>query len=109
MKKGFSATVFTLACLCCACGSEAEPVFTLQEQELITTAAGRLARNLAYLPDSEDWSPAPTEEMIHELEAISERHHELWPILFRAAADSASKLEQLLIQRQQEENMMELL
>ncbi len=100
---------FLLFLTALSCGGEPEPVFTPAETELISTAAGMLARNLAYIPDSSGWSPPPGEEMLMELEAISERHFELWPFFFRAAADSASKLEQLLIQRQQEEQQMQLL
>ncbi len=107
MKMRRIAFLLILAAL--SCGGEPEPVFTPVETELISTAAGMLARNLAYLPDSSGWSPPPSEEMLIELEAISNRHFELWPVFFRAAADSASKLEQILIQRQNEEQQMQLL
>ena len=107
MKKKCTAFLIALAAL--SCGREPEPEFTPAETELITTAAGMLARNLAYPPDSSGWSPPPGEEMILELEALSERHFHLWPLFFRATADTASKLEQILIQRQQEEQQSQLL
>lgn len=102
-------TAFLIALACLSCGGEPEPEFTPVETELITTAAGMLARNLAYCPDSAGWSPSPGEEMMLELELMSERHFELWPTFFRAAADSAAKLEQILIQRQQEDQQLQLL
>jgi hypothetical protein len=107
MKKKCTAFLIALAAL--SCGREPEPEFTPAETELITTAAGMLARNLAYSPDSSNWSPPPDEEMIAELEALAEQHFKVWPIFFRATADTSSKLEQILIQSQQEEQQLQLL
>ena len=77
--------------------------------ELITVSAGMLARNLAYLPDSSGWSPSPGPEALQALEAMSEANTSLWPVFFRAAADTAAKLEQIMIQEMQEAQQSQLL
>lgn len=108
MKKRCTAFLLLLAAAL-SCGGEPEPEFTPEEAHLIASAAGMLARNLAYLPDSAGWSPPPGPELIMELEAMAEARVELWPTFFRAAADTAAKLEQLLIQMQLEEQQSQLL
>lgn len=92
-----------------SCGSDPGPEFTPEEMDLITSAAGMLARSLAYFPGSAGWSPEPDNEMIAELESLAARQVELWPVFFRAAADTAAKLEQLMIQQQQESQQSQLL
>jgi len=85
-----------------SCGEKPGPTLTEGEMELISGAAGMLARNLAYLPDSSGWSPAPDISVISELEGLAAANVEVWPVFFRAAADTAAKLEQIMIQQQQE-------
>ena len=92
-----------------SCGGEDDPVFTAEEMQLITSAAGSTARNLAYSPEDENWSPAPNGETLAMLEEISSRNVELWPVFFRTAADTAAKLEQILVMEQQEQQQSELL
>ncbi len=92
-----------------ACGTEPGPEFTPEEMELISEAASMTARNLAFLPDSAGWSPPPDSTAIMALERIARRQVELWPVFFRAAADTALKLEQLMIQAQREEQQFQLL
>lgn len=91
------------------CGSEPREEFTPEEMELITVSAGMLARNIAYLPDSSGWSPSPGPEALQALEAMSEANTSLWPVFFRAAADTAAKLEQIMIQEMQEAQQSQLL
>lgn len=92
-----------------ACGGEPGPEFTPEDMELITEAASMTARNLAFLPDSAGWSPPPDSTAILALEQLALRNVETWPVFFRAAADTASKLEQLMIQAQREEQQFQLL
>lgn len=82
---------------------------TAEEARLISDAAGMLARNLAFLPDSTGWSPLPDDETLSRLELMSNEHIDLWPLFFRAAADTSAKLEQLELQAQREEQQFDLL
>ncbi len=53
--------------------------------------------------------PPPDSTAILALEQLALRNVETWPVFFRAAADTASKLEQLMIQAQREEQQFQLL
>lgn len=97
------------ALLIFACGSSEESALTPEETRMISDAAGMLARNLAFLPDSTGWSPMPDGDVIYRLETLSHEHLDLWPLFFRAAADTSAKLEQLQLQEQQELQQFELL
>lgn len=92
-----------------SCGKGNEPVLAPGEMETVTGAAGMLARNLAYMPDSSGWSPPPNGALMSDLESLAKVHVELWPVFFKAAADTAAKLEQLMIQQQQEQQQEQLL
>ncbi len=104
-------TVFVLALFLAAasCGNKSATELTTEQMELVTTGAGMLARNLSYMPDSAGWSEAPDQELLDELENLAQSHTELWPVFFRAAADTASKLDQLEQQARQEAIQAELL
>ncbi len=68
-----------------------------------------LARNLAFLPSDSSWSEPPGDELIAELELMSKVNSEIWPTFFRAAADTALKLDQIELQAQQEAIQAEML
>lgn len=104
-----AAAILTALLAAGGCGSEPPEEFTPEEMELITESAGMLARNLAYLPDSSGWSPFPDQEALQALETMAEGNVSLWPVFFRAAADTAAKLEQIMIQEMQEAQQAELL
>lgn len=99
--------VFLGALSLVSCGNSPGP--SPAEMELVTSAAGMLARNLAYLPDAPGWSQPPDEQMMANLETMAKRNIEIWPVFFRAAADTAAKLEQLNIQQLQEDRQSEIL
>ncbi len=104
-----AAAILAALLLAGGCGSEPDEEFTPEEMELITASAGMLARNIAYLPDSSGWSPCPGPEALQALGSIAETNSSLWPVFFRAAADTASKLEQIMIQEMQEAQQSQLL
>lgn len=68
-----------------------------------------LARNLAYLPADSNWSESPDEALVAEIELMAETHTDAWPTFFRAAADTAMKLDQIELQAQQEAIQAEML
>ncbi|MEA3266782.1 MAG: hypothetical protein U9P42_07555 [Candidatus Fermentibacteria bacterium] len=107
MKK--TKTLLVLLILVLACKEKPATELTPIQMSTITTGAGMLARNLAYLPADSSWSEAPDEAFIQELELMSVNHTEVWPTFFRAAADTAMKLDQLEIQEQQEAIQAEML
>lgn len=92
-----------------SCGDKPATELTPEQLNTISEGAGMLARNLAYIPADSNWSEAPDQALITELELIAERHTDLWPLFFRAAADTANKLEQLELQAQQEAIQADLL
>ncbi len=92
-----------------ACGEKPATELTPVQTNTIATGAGMLARNLAYLPADSGWSEAPNDAFIQELELMSVEHTEVWPNFFRAAADTAMKLDQIELQAQQEAIQAELL
>lgn len=98
-----------LLILAMACGEKSATELTPIQMNAITTGAGMLARNLAYLPADSSWSEAPDEALIQELELMSVNHTEVWPTFFRAAADTAMKLDQIELQTQQEAIQAEML
>ncbi len=91
------------------CGEKSTSELTVVQQAKITTGAGMLARNLTYLPGDSAWSEIPSEQYMADLVLIAEEHTEVWPIFFRAAADTAMKIEQLEMQLQQEARLQEML
>jgi hypothetical protein len=107
MKTLLAASILLL--LGSSCGGKPAPEFSPGEMEVITAAAGMVARNLAYAPGSPEWSPAPDEAVTAYLDSLAEGHMQLWPVFFRAAADTASKIEQIMIQRTAEEQQSQLL
>ncbi len=107
MKK--AAILLIPLILLISCGEEPASDLTQEQLNIISTGAGMLARNLAYLPADSNWSEAPEEGLISELELMAETHTDVWPLFFRAAADSAGKLEQLEIQAQREAIQAEML
>jgi len=107
MKK--TKTLLMLLILALACKEESTTELTPIQMNTITTGAGMLARNLAYLPADSSWSEAPDEAFVQELELMSVGHTEVWPAFFRAAADTAMKLDQLELQAQQEAIQAEML
>lgn len=107
MKK--TITLLMLLFLALACGEKSATELTPIQMNTITTSAGMLARNLAYLPADSSWSEAPDESLIQELELMSVNNTEVWPTFFRAAADTAMKLDQIELQAQQEAIQAEML
>lgn len=109
--RGMKKTVFfiMLPILLLACGESSTRELTPEQLVSISTGAGMLARNLAYLPADSSWSEAPGEALITELELMSVNHTDVWPTFFRAAADTAMKLDQLELQAQQEAIQAEML
>lgn len=107
MKK--TTTILIPLILLLACGESSTTELTPGQMNIISTGAGMLARNLAYLPADSNWSEAPGEELISELELMSVKHTDVWPTFFRTAADSAGKLEQLEILAQREAIQAEML
>ena len=85
-----------------ACGENSTSELTAEQLSIINSGAGLLARNLAYLPTDSNWTEPPDEHFFSELEQMSEANTEVWPTFFRAAADTAMKLDQIEIQAQQE-------
>jgi len=104
-------TVFVLILFLTAasCSSKSAADLTAEQMDMLTTGAGMLARNLSYMPDSAGWSEAPGPELLNELEILSQSHTELWPVFFRAAADTAMKLDELEQQFRLEAAQAELL
>ncbi len=98
-----------LTVIAASCSENPATDFTAEQMNIITTGAGMLARNLAFLPDSAGWSEAPGRELTEQLELMSETNTEVWPVFFRAAADTAMKLDQLEQQAQQEAIQAEML
>jgi len=92
-----------------SCGYDNTDELSSDQIDLIATAAGMLARNLAYLPDSPLWSEPPDESVLGELELMALEHTDVWPLFFRAAADSAGKFEQIELQTQREAIQAEML
>lgn len=107
MKK--TAILLISIILLLACGGSSSTELTPEQLSTISTGAGMLARNLAYLPADSNWSEAPDKEFLSELELMSVEHTEAWPTFFRAAADTAMKLDQLELQAQQEAIQAEML
>lgn len=107
MKK--TAILLIPMVLILACGESSTTELTPEQLNKISTGAGMLARNLSYLPADSNWSEAPDEGFIQELEVMSAAHTEVWPTFFRAAADSAMKFDQFELQAQQEAIQAELL
>ncbi len=107
MKK--TAILLIPIVLLLACGENSTTELTPEQLNKISTGAGMLARNLSYLPADSNWSEAPDEVFIQELDVMSVVHTEVWPTFFRAAADSAMKFDQLELQAQQEAVQAELL
>ncbi len=92
-----------------ACGEDSTSELTAEQLSIISSGAGLLARNLAYLPTDSNWTESPDESLLSELEQMSKENTEVWPMFFRAAADTAMKFDQLEIQAQQEAIQSELL
>lgn len=107
MKK--TKSLLILLSLALACGEKPETELTPVQLNTITTGAGMLARNLTYIPADSGWSEAPDEAFVQELELMSVGHTEVWPTFFRAAADTAMKLDQIELQAQQEAIQAEML
>ncbi|MCK5785845.1 MAG: hypothetical protein KAH54_04700 [Candidatus Sabulitectum sp.] len=105
-KRAFILMAFILIS---SCGDKPATELTPEQLNTISENAGMLARNLAYLPSDSSWSEAPDEALTAELELMAEKHTDVWPLFFRAAADTANKLEQLELQAQQEAIQAELL
>jgi hypothetical protein len=97
----------TLLALTLSCSNSAE--LMPEQLALVSTGAGMLARNLAYMPGDSNWSKPPEAGLLAELEAMAEDRSDIWPLFFRAAADSAAKLDQLEMQARQEAVQAELL
>ncbi len=107
MKK---ATILLVsAMLLLACGENSDSQLTPEQLSRINSGAGLLARNLAYLPTDSNWTEPPDELFLSELELMAEENIEVWPIFFRAAADTAMKLDQIEIEAQREAIQSELL
>ena len=92
-----------------SCGENTASELTPYQLNIIAEGAGQLARSLAYLPSDSNWTPAPGENIISELELMSLEHTDVWPAFFRAAADTAMKFDQLLQQAQREAIQEEML
>lgn len=108
MKK--TILMVTTLALVISCGGNNETTELMPEQlRIISECASMLARNLAFLPEEPGWSAAPGQELIAEIELMNRTHTEVWPVFFRAAADTATKLNQLEIQAQQEAAQAEML
>jgi hypothetical protein len=107
MKK----TLFLLMSLAClfSCGYKTTDDLSGDQLNFIYTSAGMLARNLAYLPGSPGWCEPPGESVLEELELLAQEHTDVWPLFFRAAADSAGKIEQIELQTQHEAIQAEML
>ena len=92
-----------------ACGEDSTSELTIEQLSIISSGAGLLARNLAYLPTDSKWTEPPDELLLSELEQMSKENVQVWPTFFRAAADTAMKLDQLEIQAEQEAIQSQLL
>ena len=96
MKKHLILSAFLIFSL--GCGKEKDVIPTATQMESIATAAGMLARNLAFESDNANWSQAPDQAQLEAIEQLAKENVIIWPTFFRAAADSAMKLEQIDMQ-----------
>jgi len=106
---GKAVFVLTLFLAAASCSDKSASELTVEQMNVITTGAGMLARNLSYMPDSTGWSEPPGQELLDEIENLAQSHTEVWPVFFRAAADTASKLDQLEQQSRLEAAQADLL
>lgn len=80
------------------CGKENDATPTASQMETISMAAGMLARNLAYDQADSNWSEPPSQMQLGTIEELAKENTIIWPTFFRAASDTAMKLEQIELQ-----------
>lgn len=80
------------------CENKEDSIPTASQMQTIATAAGMLARNLAYNQADSNWSEPPTQTQLRTIEELAEENVVIWPTFFRAASDTAMKLEQIELQ-----------
>ncbi len=107
MQKYIILITFLLFSL--SCGNEKDTTPTAAQMETITTAAGMLTRNLAYNQADSNWSEPPDQMQLKAIEELAKENTVIWPTFFRAASDTAMKLEQLDLQAARDSTLSEML
>ena len=107
MQKYIILITFLLFSL--SCGNEKDTTPTATQMETITTAAGMLTRNLAYNQADSNWSEPPDQMQLKAIEELAKENTVIWPTFFRAASDTAMKLEQLDLQAARDSTLSEML
>ncbi len=107
MQKYIILITFLLFSL--SCGNEKDTIPTASQMQTITTVAGMLARNLAYNQADSNWSEPPSQIQLRAIEELAKENTVVWPTFFRAASDTAMKLEQIDLQAARDATLSEML
>jgi len=107
MRKNIIFITFLLFSL--NCGNKKDTTPTATQMQTITTAAGMLARNLAYNQADSNWSEPPSQMQLRAIEELAKENTVVWPTFFRAASDTAMKLEQIDLQAARDSTLSEML